>query len=1069
MQLTSQQRQKILSATITHTLVLVTGCCGIFVLTASASDPAWWDYRGAVLAPEVTTNSGVVTTNYIPNNYAVVTQGQLKQFTAVAVQEMNADVPGGAGATLNNIVIGWQQDYATNGYSASNIKPSDYALMNAGQLKYIGNLVWIQLVASGYTNTVPTWLQQNTNSDNAKANLGQLKEVFNFDSFPTVTATPPAAPSNLTITPSNSGELDLSWSNNANNATDLTIMESTDGGVTWTPVAHLLDPTIDSYAVTGLTNGMGYQFKLTAHNALGSAQGTELGSSGGGSSGGGGAGSPPPAPSTNAPSAPAPRYAVIDLGTNCTPDFLNNSEQVVISLLPGLPSTNWVLWDTGTTTPITGTGSNALQSVVGIDDHGNVVGTCASGNTNVFWGAGYGNDQAMPSATNSVSVLYDGSEVFQWTKTGGMSIVQGTKLPSEITNYPTFTDVSQLASGVAANGTIFGWDTEGQGAPAYASDFMVAYRSPVTWSSGGSETNIGGNTFLYASIDLLGGPYDTSSTEHTVPQLTVTTMNSKNVFVGFTSPLVEFPGYIDYVGQWVSNETMTPYEYWGDFWGVESDNYPTTNTTVIYDGTTHVLNCPYVPSSMNDTNQAVGLDSNNNMVMWDGTQGYTPVTIPGGSNTAPVAINYRTGTYTSGTQTLTGPASQIISSSSIWDMNPATAKFGFPQPLTNLIATNSGWGAIGANALNTNGAIVGTATKTSDSSSHGVLLLLVVIQDVQVPTSPVVINAAVPTGADPTKGGNEIAYIIADDGTSYHEPKMPQLTAQVNGMPGSNLQVNWKLDANFTPSPSGNPGNTHFPNDSSGNPTTRLLPITTPWNIYQEWSSSTFFGGNCTLSFQILQADGKTVVQDWQSFTFQILGNNPDPATCKAQIIANEGSLWYAWAVAKHESGDSSSHPYYNQFANGTASGGAGAHGAKGNPFYAPSEGDGWGLFQLDTSSGLPVITNYCWSWQANMEGWISGEYPGDLQIANNYVNGIQAANPSTFQEPVFVIQGVSISGRDAAALSYYNAGNAARPSVVLHFDGPQPSGQRWTFTPPNAPGKTDSYVNEVISAYNGG
>ena len=26
------------------------------------------------------------------------------------------------------------------------------------------------------------------------------------------------------------------------------------------------------------------------------------------------------------------------------------------------------------------------------------------------------------------------------------------------------------------------------------------------------------------------------------------------------------------------------------------------------------------------------------------------------------------------------------------------------------------------------------------------------------------------------------------------------------------------------------------------------------------------------------------------------------------------------------------------------------------------------------------------------MQGWISGEYPGDLQIANNYVNAIQAA-----------------------------------------------------------------------------
>lgn len=66
-----------------------------------------------------------------------------------------------------------------------------------------------------------------------------------------------------------------------------------------------------------------------------------------------------------------------------------------------------------------------------------------------------------------------------------------------------------------------------------------------------------------------------------------------------------------------------------------------------------------------------------------------------------------------------------------------------------------------------NGAIVGTATKTSDNSSHGVALLPVLIQDVQNPAAPVTINAAVPAGADLTKGGNGIAYIIADDGTSY--------------------------------------------------------------------------------------------------------------------------------------------------------------------------------------------------------------------------------------------------------------------------------------------------------------
>jgi hypothetical protein len=125
------------------------------------------------------------------------------------------------------MVQGWSNDYYTNGYNATNIKPSDYTAMNVGQLKYIGNKVWAQLVAGGYTSSVPGWLALNTNTDNQAANLGQLKEVFNFD-LTTV--------SNFTATASsNLGEIDLSWTvPMVNNLTSIEIQYSTDGGVTWT-------------------------------------------------------------------------------------------------------------------------------------------------------------------------------------------------------------------------------------------------------------------------------------------------------------------------------------------------------------------------------------------------------------------------------------------------------------------------------------------------------------------------------------------------------------------------------------------------------------------------------------------------------------------------------------------------------------------------------------------------------------------------------------------------------------------------------------------------------------------
>lgn len=191
------KRKEIASATLVATLGVMVGCFGLLGLCVYASDPVawndptWWSSpgtgsQGAVVAPQVVTNKGVVTTNYIANNNAVVTQGQLKQFTARAVDELNANLTNGAGTALSNLAYDWKQDYATNNYSSTNnptapYKPSDLDVINVGQLKYVGNLIWGRLVTEGYTNQVPAWLSQNTNTDNVVANIGQLKEVFDFD------------------------------------------------------------------------------------------------------------------------------------------------------------------------------------------------------------------------------------------------------------------------------------------------------------------------------------------------------------------------------------------------------------------------------------------------------------------------------------------------------------------------------------------------------------------------------------------------------------------------------------------------------------------------------------------------------------------------------------------------------------------------------------------------------------------------------------------------------------------------------------------------------------------------
>jgi len=297
---------------------------------------------------------------------------------------------------------------------------------------------------------------------------------------------------------------------------------------------------------------------------------------------------------------------------------------------------------------------------------------------------------------------------------------------------------------------------------------------------------------------------------------------------------------------------------------------------------------------------------------------------------------------------------------------------------------------------------------------------------------------------------------------SGEEAEMPKLEAKIPGLPNT-FQVLWKLESRYPRRNGRDDLNVPY---SGGDDSGVFTTGDQPWRIWQDIAFSTdpIFCGNETLKFKLIGSSGAFGAGVLE---FKIRGENPDDARCKAYIIANQGDVWYAWAIAKHESADSTG--YYNQFANGLANGGAGVHGAKGEPFYAPSEGDGWGLFQRDSASGIPVTTQETWSWDRNAMGFLNDEYPGQLQIANNYVNSVQNSNPNTFEEPQFTIKGQAISGRDVLALTWYNGPQGRSNSRLLHFDGSKPAGQRWSLDLPNAPGKPQSYVAEIMDQYNGG
>src|SRR3989339_411978 len=134
-------------------------CLSVFICgydSAFAADyPSWW------------TNRNVVNSNST-NDWAVANLGQLKWFATNAYDELEENLPGGAGANISDMVAG---------FSLSN----NYVAINLGQLKNVSAPYWARLITEGYTNAYP-WTSTTTDDvDYAAANIGQLKNVFSFD------------------------------------------------------------------------------------------------------------------------------------------------------------------------------------------------------------------------------------------------------------------------------------------------------------------------------------------------------------------------------------------------------------------------------------------------------------------------------------------------------------------------------------------------------------------------------------------------------------------------------------------------------------------------------------------------------------------------------------------------------------------------------------------------------------------------------------------------------------------------------------------------------------------------
>ena len=85
----------------------------------------------------------------------------------------------------------------------------------------------------------------------------------------TVAPVPPAAPTNLTATTVSSSQINLSWTDNANNENGFKVEQSTDG-TTFTQIATLASNAV-SFPVTGLTASTTYQFRVVSFNDAGNS------------------------------------------------------------------------------------------------------------------------------------------------------------------------------------------------------------------------------------------------------------------------------------------------------------------------------------------------------------------------------------------------------------------------------------------------------------------------------------------------------------------------------------------------------------------------------------------------------------------------------------------------------------------------------------------------------------------------------------------------------------------------------------------------------------------------------
>ncbi len=148
-------------------LIMFLGCLPLVPAVLYAGDvPRWWADRGVI------NNSADV----IPNDFALVNQGQVKWIAIQCAREFESRLPNGAGEEIWDVIGRLSSD----GY--------DNTVLNQGQLKALVlpfydrlNPDYVGAYPEDVFGTDPWSFSDGLRNDYSAVNIGQLKRVFSFD------------------------------------------------------------------------------------------------------------------------------------------------------------------------------------------------------------------------------------------------------------------------------------------------------------------------------------------------------------------------------------------------------------------------------------------------------------------------------------------------------------------------------------------------------------------------------------------------------------------------------------------------------------------------------------------------------------------------------------------------------------------------------------------------------------------------------------------------------------------------------------------------------------------------